>query len=550
MTCASCVRRVERTLARVPGVAEASVNLATERARVLFDPAVAGPDTLSAAVEKAGYKLGPAVSVAPTNDGRGAVEARPQPGQVKPTDAQSVQDLDRADEISQLKLKALVSLGIGVAMMTLMYVPTGIAMPTLAPILLIAATFVQIWAGSVFYRPAWAAARHLTTNMDTLISVGTSAAFGYSAFVTLWPDLALRWGFAYNLYYDSAVIIIALILLGRWLEARARGQTGAAIRALMGIQAKTARIVRDGLDVDVPVTEVLAGDFVRVRPGERIPVDGEVTEGASAVDESMLTGESLPIDKAPGSLVLGGTLNTSGTLVFRATKVGSETALAQIVRLVEDAQGSKAPIQRLADTVSSYFVPAVLVLAALTVAGWLVLGSGPRLTQALQAAIAVVVIACPCALGLAAPVAIMVGTGKAAENGILIRGGEALEQTRRIDTIVLDKTGTLTKGKPEVTVVVPAAGWTEVDVLRLAGAVETGSEHPIASAIVRRAQEQASPVSAATGFEAIAGKGARAEADGHALILGNPRLMLDRGVDIAALEAAAEELVPTFRNER
>jgi len=556
MTCASCVRRVERTLARVPGVSEASVNLATERARVVFDPGVVDAAGLGAAVEKAGYKLGPVQVRGP--DGRGVGQTRPRPEQAleaprsQSAPQMSDQEIRRTREIRTLKLKALVSLGIGVAMMALMYLPPflplhlgegwGEGQAALAPFLLIAGTFVQIWAGSVFYRPAWAAARHGTTNMDTLVAIGTSAAYGYSAFVTLWPQQALRWGFAYNLYYESAVIIIALILLGRWLEARARGQTGAAIRALMGMQAKTARVVRDGVEVDVPVEALQAGDFVRVRPGERIPVDGEITEGGSAVDESMLTGESLPVDKSPGSTVLGGTLNMSGTLVFRATNVGSETALAQIVRLVEEAQGSKAPIQRLADTVSSYFVPAVLLLAVLTVAGWLVLGSEPRLTLALQAAIAVVVIACPCALGLAAPVAIMVGTGKAAENGVLIRGGGALEQARRIDTIVLDKTGTLTRGKPEVTAVVSAPGWNAADVLRLAAAVETGSEHPIASAIARRAQQQSLAVPRANAFEAVAGMGAQAEADGHALMLGNPRLMVDRGVDLAALERATGEL--------
>ncbi|MDE3078391.1 MAG: HAD-IC family P-type ATPase, partial [Chloroflexota bacterium] len=335
--------------------------------------------------------------------------------------------------------KSFVSLGLGVVMMAAMYLPLPVDRMLLAPLFLIVATIIQFWAGGGIYRAAWAAAKHGTTNMDTLIAVGTSVAYGYSAFVTLWPSLAQRWGFQPHLYYETAIIIIALILMGRWLEARAKKQTGAAIRALMGLQARTARVTRDGLEQDVPIESVVVGDLVRVRPGEKVPVDGVVVEGSSAIDESMLTGESLPVAKNPKDAVIGATLNRTGSFVFRATKVGKDTTLAQIVRLVEEAQGSKAPMQRLADTISSYFVPAILILAVLTFAGWMVLGPEPRLTLALQAAISVVIIACPCALGLATPTAIMVGTGKGAENGILIRGGEALEQARRINAIVLDK---------------------------------------------------------------------------------------------------------------
>ena len=459
MTCASCVRRVERALTKVPGVESANVNLATEQASVSFDPAVADLGQLRQAVEKAGY----AVRVMPTAAPAATVTASAA-GEV------DEREIARNNEIADLKCKSLVSLVIGLGMMAAMYLPIGVSMETLAPFLLIAAAAVQFWAGRVFYTAAWAAAKHGGTNMNTLVAVGTSAAFGYSAFVTLWPQKAAEWGFEYHLYYESAVVIIALILMGRWLEARAKKQTGSAIKALMGLQAKTARVIRGGVEQDIPIEAVVVGDLVRVRPGEKVPVDGVITEGRSALDESMLTGESLPVEKGPNDQVIGATLNKTGSFVFRATKVGKDTALAQIVKLVEEAQGSKAPLQRLADTISGYFVPAVLILAAATFVGWLAFGPDPALTNALQVAIAVLVIACPCALGLAAPVAIMVGTGKAAENGILIRGGEALEQTRKIDTIVLDKTGTITRGKPAVTRVVPANGFDERALLRLAAA--------------------------------------------------------------------------------
>src|SRR5215204_3624273 len=444
MTCASCVRRVEKGLEKVPGVTAANVNLATERASVAYDPAVANFSQLTDAVEKAGYKVGALPAAA----------ARIAPAAVPAADMVDKRALARDREIADLKRKSLVSLVVGVAMMMLMFAPLPfeIAIRDLAPLLLIAATIVQFWAGGVFYSAAWAAAKHGGTNMSTLVAVGTSAAYGYSAFVTLWPELSARWGFEFHLYYESAVIIIALILMGRWLEARAKKRTGEAIKTLMGLQANTARVIRDGLEQDVPIDQVVVGDLVRVRPGEKVPVDGVVTDGRSALDESMLTGESLPVEKGPDDTVIGATLNKTGSFVFRATKVGAETTLAQIVKLVEEAQGSKAPMQRLADTISSYFVPVVLVLAALTFGAWLIFG--PSLTFALTAAIAVLVIACPCALGLAAPTAIMVGTGKAAENGILVRGAEALEQARKIDTIVLDKTGTLTRGKPSVTAIV------------------------------------------------------------------------------------------------
>ncbi|MEA2528272.1 MAG: P-type Cu+ transporter [Thermomicrobiales bacterium] len=531
MTCASCVRRVEKALTKVPGVGAANVNLATEKATVSFDPTVVDLGQLRGAVEKAGY----------------AVRALPEPVAAVTTDASTTteelvdeREIERAREVADLKRKSLVSLAVGLVMMGLMYLPLGIEMRTLAPFLLIAATAIQFWAGRVFYRAAWAAARHGGTNMNTLVALGTSAAYGYSAFVTLWPEKAAAWGFDYHLYYESAVVIIALILMGRWLEARAKKQTGAAIKALMGLQAKTARVIRDGVEQDIPVEAVQVGDLVRVRPGEKVPVDGVVVEGRSALDESMLTGESLPVEKGPGDPIIGATLNKTGSVVFRATKVGKDTTLAQIVRLVEEAQGSKAPIQRLADTISGYFVPAVIALTALTFVAWLVLDGD--VARAVQVAIAVLVIACPCALGLAAPVAIMVGTGKAAENGILIRGGEALEAARRIDTIVLDKTGTLTRGKPAVTAVIPSVGFNERDLLSLAAAVEVGSEHPLGEAILARAKELGLELPKAEAFRSITGQGVEARVEGRSVAVGNRALMSGAEIGLDGFAEGAVQL--------
>jgi len=535
MTCASCVRRVEKGLAKVPGVATANVNLATERATVAYDPAVTDLPALRAAVEKSGYRVGEIPDAEP-----GPAVHQPAAPTAASASSGDPRERERDRELADLKRKWVVSLVIGLFMMAEMYLPHGWDMAIVAPLLLIQATIVQVWAGSIFYKTAWAAARHGGTNMSTLVAVGTSAAYGYSAFVTLWPQLAARWGFPFHLYYEVAVIVIALILLGRWLEARAKKQTGTAIKALMGLQARTARVIRNGIEQDILVEQVVVGDLVRVRPGEKVPVDGVVTEGRSALDESMLTGESLPVEKEPGDTVIGATLNKTGSFVFRATKVGRDTTLAQIVRLVEEAQGSKAPMQRLADTISSYFVPVVLVLAAVTFAAWLVFGPSP--VFALTATIAVLIIACPCALGLATPTAIMVGTGKAAEYGVLVRGGEALEMTRKVDTIVLDKTGTLTRGKPAVTAIVPADGLTEPELLRFAAAAEVGSEHPLGEAIVQRARELGVDLPPALTFHAVTGKGIEAEIEGRAVAIGNQALMEQTGVALEGLGADAEEL--------
>jgi P-type Cu+ transporter len=526
MTCASCVRRVERALARVPGVEEAVVNLATETATVALDPARATRADLEAAVERAGYHPGAEPATGPAANATEPVDEREE---------------RQRRELSALRTRAFVSLAIGLLLMLAMELPLWLDMQLLAPALLVLATVVQVWGGGQFYRGAWAVARHASTNMDTLVAVGTSAAYGYSALVTLWPQLAQRWGFQPHLYFEASALIIALVLLGRWLEGRARRRTSQAIRRLMGLQPRTARVVRGAREVDVAIDELRVGDVVRVRPGEKVAVDGEVVEGRSAVDESMLTGESVPVEKGPGDTVIGATLNGTGMFLFRATRVGRDTTLAQIIRLVEEAQGSKAPMQRLADRVSSYFVPAILALAALTFAGWLLLGPRHGVTDALQAAVAVLIIACPCALGLATPTATMIGTGRAAELGILIRGGEALEQARRIDTIVLDKTGTLTEGRPRVTAVTPAAGWTAAELLRLSVAVERGSEHPLGAAIVEWAPADGLETPAARDFSYEPGRGVSAGVEGRRVTVGSLAHAAELGEDVSGLGSEAEQ---------
>ncbi len=530
MTCASCVRRVERSLGRVDGVSEASVNFATEQATVSYDPNMVDISALTAAVEKAGFGVNlPQTQGRPVASGAQSGEAQADP-----------REQAREREMNDLKRKWIVGLAIGSLMMIEMYVPLGIDMEYLAPLLLIQAAVVQFWAGSVFYKGAWAAAKHFTTNMNTLVAIGTSVAFGYSAFVTLWPGLAAQWGFPFHLYFETAVVIIALVLMGRWMEARAKKQTSAAIKALAGLQARTARVIRDGIEQDIPIEAVQVGDHVRIRPGEKVPVDGTIIEGSSALDESMLTGESIPVEKTANDDVIGATINKTGSFVFRATKVGRDTTLSQIMRMVEEAQGSKAPMQAMVDTISSYFVPIVLVAATLGFAVWLALG--PGLIFALTVMIATLIIACPCALGLATPTAIMVGTGKAAENGILVRGGEALEMTRRIDTIVLDKTGTLTRGKPTVTEIIPANGMQESEVLTLAAAAEVGSEHPLGEAIVNRATELGLDLPSSDGFQSVTGKGIQATVDGRDLLIGNQALMDQFSIELNGMTSQANEM--------
>ena len=395
---------------------------------------------------------------------------------------------------------------------------------------LILQTPVQFWVGWQFYRGAWAAARHRTTDMNTLIAVGTSAAYFYSVAATFFPWLFAAKGLTAEVYFDTAGAIIVLILLGRLLEARAKGQTSEAIKKLIGLQPKTAIVLRDGKEMEIPVADVQIGDQVMVRPGERIPVDGVVVEGYSAVDESMVTGESLPVEKQAGAEVIGATINKTGSFKFRATKVGKETMLAQIIRMVEEAQGSKPPIARMADIIASYFVPAVIGAAVITFIVWYFFGPEPAFTYAVLNFVAVMIIACPCAMGLATPTSIMVGTGKGAEYGVLIRGGEALETAHQLNAIVLDKTGTITKGEPAVTDIVATGGYKAAEILRLAASAERGSEHPLGEAIVQRAHEQELKLEDPADFKAIPGLGIEATIGGKKILLGNMKLMKEQGV--------------------
>jgi cation-transporting ATPase V len=507
MTCGSCAVRIQRVLGRQPGVASAEVNFATGKARVAPDGAVDVED-LQAAVERIGYRIQPA-------------------GSGDKTDAET-----RAEAMWRRRL--FVGVPLAVALVALAMAP-GEAMESswgrLAAVVL--ATPVQFWVGWPILVEAARRARRRTANMATLVAIGTLAAYGFSVAQLLTGGM--------ELYFEAAAVIIAFVVLGRYFEARAKGRAGQAIRALLELGAKEARVLHGDQEVMVPVEQVQVGDLLRVRPGEKVPTDGQVVAGASAVDESMLTGESVPAEKAVGDPVTGATVNTSGVLTVRATRVGAETALAQIVRLVEDAQASKGQIQRLADRVAGVFVPVVIAIALATFAGWTVLAGDPQ--RGLVAAVAVLIIACPCALGLATPVAIMVGTGRGAELGVLIKGVEVLERTRRITTVVFDKTGTLTRGQMMLTDAVPVAGLDEAELLARAGAVEADSEHPIARAIATAAREQVGAVPEAAGFQALAGRGARADLDGSTVWVGRRKLLADAGLLLpAALDDAAERL--------
>ncbi len=527
MTCASCVARVEKALSGVEGVVSAEVNLATERATVLYDPQSADFGKMARAVEAAGYRL---LSAA---EGEEALDRERR---------------RRERETRLLRVKLIYSAASAAVILVLSMF--GMNIPGLSSlsekarfvILFGLATPVQFWPGLTFYRAALRAARHGTADMNTLIAVGTTAAYFYSVTATFFPSFISGAGLKLAVYYDASATIIALILLGRFLEARAKGRTSEAIRRLMGLQARTARVVRDGREVEVPVEEVRVGDLVAVRPGEKIPVDGVVEEGRSSVDESMLTGEPLPVEKGHGDEVTGATLNTTGFFRFRVTRVGSDTVLAQIVRLVEEAQGSKAPIQRLADRVAAVFVPAVIGVAAATFLVWLLAGPDPSFNFALLNFVAVLVIACPCALGLATPTAIMVGTGKGAEMGILIKGGEILERAGRLDMVVFDKTGTLTWGRPQVTDVLPVEGGSEEEVLALAASVERGSEHPLAQTILQEAERRGLEPGEADGFRAYPGMGVEAAVEGKRVLLGNAGFMVRNGIGLASLEEEAERL--------
>ncbi|GAB3637802.1 heavy metal translocating P-type ATPase [Hymenobacter arcticus] len=538
MTCASCAAFVEKSLSRTPGVQRAMVNYATEKATVDYLPTQASPATLKEAVISAGY---------------GVTERAPDTSA-----AERSAEIDRQKALAYQKLKRRFGVAVGLAVVImplsmLMLWPAmmqRVNMQWLNYVLLLLTLPVLLYSGREFYVSAWNGFKHRAANMDTLIAVGTGAAFLYSLAATVVPDFFTSRGLLPEVYYDTTATIIALILLGKVLELRAKTQTSAAMKSLIGLQAKTARVVRpDGAEVDVPIEQVQLGDVVMVRPGEKVATDGLITDGSSSLDEAMLTGESLPVEKQVGDPVFGATLNKTGSFRFRVTKVGADTMLSQIVKLVEDAQGSRAPIQRLADKVSAIFVPTVVVIAILTFVLWFDLAPvGTRLPLALVNFVAVLIIACPCALGLATPTAIMVSTGKGAEHGVLIRNAESLEKAYKVNTVLLDKTGTITRGEPAVTDFWTLPGQEAGQLLQVVAAVERQSEHPLAEAVVRHADAQGGASLTATGFRAVEGKGAAATVNGQAVLIGNRRLLADENVLLSpTLIAQAEQLLSQAR---
>ncbi len=534
MTCAACANRIEKSLNKAPGVKKANVNFATARATVDFLPNATDAAKLRAVVKDTGY---------------GVLEI--------PAGLESETEEDaRQAEYSDLKRKFLIA-----SILSLPVLVLAMSHGRIPALNFVGANFLQLalttpvvfYSGSQFYRGAWAALRHRAADMNTLIAIGTGAAYLYSTVATIAPRLfsasasmsGMQMGTqaVVPVYFEAAGVIIALILLGRMLEVRAKGKTSEAIQRLVKMQAKTARVIRDGKEVEVEVEQVLPGDLIEVRPGEKIPVDGIIRSGASAIDEAMLTGENMPVDKNVGDEVFGATINKTGAFRFEATKVGRETALQQIVKMVQDAQGSKAPIARLADVISGIFTPIVLVIAVATFAAWFILAPlDTRFTMSLVNFVAVLIIACPCALGLATPTAIMVGTGRGAENGVLIKGGESLETAHKIDTLVLDKTGTITEGRPELTDVIVLDGSNENETLGLIASAERQSEHPLGQAIVRAAESRKLDIREASAFDSIPGRGVEAVVDDRKLLLGNSRMMSERGIDISTAEGRATAL--------
>jgi Cu+-exporting ATPase len=529
--CMTCTTpKLEAALLRVPGVLQGVYNPASQQVVVEYLPGVADLQTVYGAIKSAGFR----VEEAPPSGSTGSEDA-----------GQDWEQQAREEEYRDLRRRLLVALILGmpvtvVAMLHLDF-------PGNHWLQWLLTTPIMLYSGRQFFTGAWGALRHRAADMNTLIAIGTGAAYLFSVVSTLLPQAVVAMpshGSGHGgsvpmapVYFEAAAVIIALILVGRLLEARAKARTGDAIRGLMGLQARTAHVLRAGQELELPVEEVVPGDLVLVRPGEKIPVDGIIREGESAVDESMLTGESLPVEKHPGDEVFGATVNRTGAFRFEATKVGKDTALQQIVKLVQDAQGSKAPIQRLADLISGIFVPVVLVIAIATFVVWFdLLPAETRLQQALVAFVSVLIIACPCALGLATPTAIMVGTGKGAENGVLIKGGESLETAHKLNAIILDKTGTITQGQPQLTDVLPVAGVDRIELLRLVASAEKASEHPLGEAIVRGAMDYSLPLSTPTGFDSLTGRGLEAWVEGRAVLVGNVRLMQERGIDVSLLQ--------------
>ncbi|OEF97516.1 heavy metal translocating P-type ATPase [Desulfuribacillus alkaliarsenatis] len=528
MSCAACVNRIEKAVLKIDGVVSASVNLATHKAVVEFDAAVTTYSVIKERIESLGFE---------------AFDLKRETSEDREKE-QREKDMKKLkfDFILGAVLTTIVLIGSLPHMMEGWgeWVPTILTLPIT---LLVLTTPVQFVSGWRFYKGAYAALSHGTSDMNVLVAMGTTSAWLYSALMTIFPTAMTNLGFPYQLYYDVATVITTLILLGRILEAKAKGKTSEAIRRLMGMRSKTAKVIRNNEEVDIPIEEVVVGDVIVVRPGEKIPVDGVLVSGQSAVDESMLTGESIPITKREGDEVIGATINKTGSFRFKATKVGKDTMLAQIIRLVEDAQGSKAPIQKIVDKISAYFVPAVVVTAILSFILWWTFGPEPSLIFGLTTFIAVLIIACPCALGLATPTAIMVGTGKGAENGILIKDAHSLEMAHKITTVVLDKTGTITVGAPSLTDIVLATDFKENEVLQLVASVETASEHPLGEAIVKAAKERKLTLEEPTEFDAIPGQGIRASVMNQEILIGNARLMSNNNISVSEnLSVVADKL--------
>ncbi|PED11534.1 copper-translocating P-type ATPase [Bacillus thuringiensis] len=523
MTCAACANRVEKRLNKLDGVNKATVNFALESATVDFNPDEVNVNEMKSAITKLGYKL-----------------------EVKPDDQDASTD-HRLQEIERQKKKFIISFILSFPLLWAMvshfsftsfiYLPDMLMNPWVQ---LALATPVQFIIGGQFYVGAYKALRNKSANMDVLVALGTSAAYFYSVYLSIQSIGSSE--HMTDLYFETSAVLITLIILGKLFEAKAKGRSSEAIKKLMGLQAKTATVVRDGTEIKILIEEVVAGDIVYVKPGEKIPVDGEIVEGKSAIDESMLTGESIPVDKSIGDVVIGSTINKNGFLKVKATKVGRDTALAQIIKVVEEAQGSKAPIQRVADQISGIFVPVVVVIAIITFAVWMIFVTPGDFGGALEKMIAVLVIACPCALGLATPTSIMAGSGRSAEYGILFKGGEHLEATHRLDTVILDKTGTVTNGKPVLTDIIVADGFHEEEILRLVGAAEKNSEHPLAEAIVEGIKEKKIDILSSETFEAIPGFGIESVVEGKQLLIGTRRLMKKFNIDIEEVSKSMEEL--------
>ncbi|MEJ5349802.1 MAG: heavy metal translocating P-type ATPase [Desulfosoma sp.] len=527
MSCAACVRRVENVLRDLPGVSSVSVNLASGKAVLVHEEGLLDPKAIERVLTEAGYE-----SLGIVKEGR-----RDEAGEARRRAEED--DLKRRVVVGCVLSGLIMILSMGTHVPGLDRIPSSM----LDTLLIVLTTPAVFWVGSRFFEGAWKALRQKTSDMNTLVAVGALSAYIYSVAAVFFPSFFARSGLHPHVYFDGAAMIVALVLLGRFLEARARGKTSMAIQRLLELRPTTACIVRDGVEEVVPIEAVMVGDFLRIRPGERIPVDGEVLEGSSAVDESMLTGESLPVDKMPGARVFAGTVNGFGALMVRAIRVGAETSLARIIQLVEEAQGSKAPIQRLADRVAAVFVPVVVGIAVITFVVWALVVPGMDWGRAVLNFVSVLIIACPCAMGLATPTAVMVGTGLGAEAGILIKSGETLEKAHKVDTVLFDKTGTLTEGRPVVTDVAAVSGTTPSEVMQLAASLESASEHPLGRAIVEHGRAEGVPLQEVEGFEAFSGLGAKGKVQGMTVVVGNRRLLEDLGIPIQGLEAQADAWV-------